>query len=97
MNTFFERKNVNIFLPISLNICLGCSKDPSHSDGSFEYPQHMFWLRNKKIIFLVHTFKLKACCIQKNCIHCIHFMHKQFHFQPIKLSKFIINASHCID
>ena len=24
-------------------------------DGSFEYPQHMFWLRNKKIIFLLHT------------------------------------------
>ena len=20
-------------------------------DGSFEYPQHMFWLRNKKLIF----------------------------------------------
>ena len=25
-----------------------CSKEPSHRDGSFEYPQHMFWLRNKK-------------------------------------------------
>ena len=24
-------------------------------DGSFEYSQHMFRLRNKKIIFLVHT------------------------------------------
>ena len=32
-------------------MCFGCSKDPSHRDGSFEYPQHMFWLRNKKIIF----------------------------------------------
>ena len=37
-----------IFLFISLNMCLGCSKEPSHRDGSFEYPQHMFWLRNKK-------------------------------------------------
>ena len=26
----------------------GCSKEPSHRDGSVEYPQHMFWLRNKK-------------------------------------------------
>ena len=26
----FERKIVNIFLPISLNICFGCSKEPSH-------------------------------------------------------------------
>ena len=47
----FQRKNVNIFLPIILSICFGCSKEPSHWDGSFEHPQHMFWLRNKKIIF----------------------------------------------
>ena len=47
----FERIIVNFFLPIRFNICFGCSKEPSHYDGSFEYPQHMFWLRNKKIIF----------------------------------------------
>ena len=23
-----------------------CSKEPSHQEGSFEYPQHMFWFRN---------------------------------------------------
>ena len=44
-----------IFLPISLNICFGCSKELSHLDGSFEYPQHMFWLRDKKNIFLLHS------------------------------------------
>ena len=27
----------------------------SHSDGSFEYPQHMFWLRNKKSNFSLGT------------------------------------------
>ena len=37
-----------IFLFISLNMCFGSSKEPSHRDSSFEYPQHMFWLRNKK-------------------------------------------------
>ena len=37
-----ESKTANIFLPISLNMCLGCSKEPSHLDGSFGYPQHMF-------------------------------------------------------
>ena len=31
-------------------MCFGCSKEPSHGDGSFEYPQHTFWLRNKKKI-----------------------------------------------
>ena len=27
---FFERKIVNIVLPISFNICFGYSKEPSH-------------------------------------------------------------------
>ena len=31
-------------------MCFGCSKEPSHRDGSFEYPKHMFWLRNEKKI-----------------------------------------------
>ena len=29
-------------------MCFGSSEEPSQWDGSFEYPQHMFWLRNKK-------------------------------------------------
>ena len=32
-------------------MCFGCSNEPSHRDGYFKYPQHMFWLRNKKIYF----------------------------------------------
>ena len=40
---------MNIFLSIIFNICVWCSKEPSHCDGSFEYLQHMFWLRNKNI------------------------------------------------
>ena len=52
----FLRKIVIFSLPININMCFGCSKEPSHWDGSFEYPQHMVWLRNKKnitIIFMV--------------------------------------------
>ena len=30
VSKIFQRKIVNIFLPISFNICFGCSKDPSH-------------------------------------------------------------------
>ena len=30
LNKHFQRKIVNIFLPISFNICFGCSKEPSH-------------------------------------------------------------------
>ena len=33
-------------------------KKTSHRDGSFEYPQHMFWLRNKKNIILLHVMRL---------------------------------------
>ena len=36
-------------------MCFGCSKEVSHRDGSFEYPQHMFWLRNKKNNFQLRT------------------------------------------
>ena len=49
-----QQKIVNIFLPIIFSICFGCSKEPPHREGSFEYPQHMFWLRNK-IVFLLHA------------------------------------------
>ena len=30
INKKFQRKNVNVFLPINFNICFGCSKEPSH-------------------------------------------------------------------
>ena len=36
-------------------MCFGCSKETSHRDGSFEYPQHMFWLRNKENNYQVRT------------------------------------------
>ena len=51
LHMFFQHKIENIFLPISFYICFGCSKEPSQRDGSFEYKQHMFRLRNKKINF----------------------------------------------
>ena len=34
----------------------GCSKEPSHRDGSFEYPQYMFWLVNKRNTFQLRIF-----------------------------------------
>ena len=36
-------------------MCFGCSKELSHRDGSFEYPQHMFWMRNKENNFPIRT------------------------------------------
>ena len=37
-----------------------CSKEPSLLDGSFEYPQHMFWLIIRKIFLNTHSY-LEAC------------------------------------
>ena len=52
----FRRKIVINFLSIRFNMCFGCLKEQSHRDGSFEYPQHMFWLRNNKMIFSYTLF-----------------------------------------
>ena len=51
----FQRIIAIIFLSIKLNMCLGCSKEPYHRGGTFEYPQHMFWLRNTKNIFQLRS------------------------------------------
>ena len=39
----------NLF-DINFYICFGCSKEPSHWDDSFEYLNHMFWLKIWKVI-----------------------------------------------
>ena len=46
---YFKHTIAVVFLSISLSICLGCSKEPSQCDGSFEYPQHMLLLKTKLI------------------------------------------------
>ena len=56
-NTIFERKSVNIFLPISLNVCLGAQKNRLIETVLLS-THNMFWLRNKKINFLVDTLNL---------------------------------------
>ena len=54
-----------MFLSISLNTCFGCSKEQAHRDSYIEYPQHMFWLRNKKNKFSVTHSYLGACFANK--------------------------------
>ena len=49
-------KRVIIFLSISFIVFSGCLKEQSHRDGSFEYPQHMFWLRYKEMKFQLRAF-----------------------------------------
>ena len=47
-NQNFHRKNVDIFLIFAQNIYCGYTLEPPHRGGSNEYPQSMFWSKNKK-------------------------------------------------
>ena len=55
IRTFFRVKFWIFFLSINLNMPFGCSKEPSHWDGSFEYTQYTIWLRNKNNNIQLHT------------------------------------------
>ena len=45
-------------------ICCGYSKEPSHRDGSFEYPKHMFRLVNKN-----YHINAKNICLSEPLIN----------------------------
>ena len=51
----YLRKSLIIFLSNDLNVCFGCSNEPYEWDGSFEYQQHMFCMRNKENNFPIRT------------------------------------------
>ena len=59
---------MKIFLSISLNICYGCSKEPS----LFCDPQHVFWLTNKKTNFFITHSYLKAAIFIVYWLNNIH-------------------------
>ena len=66
MHHMLDKQNifsVNIFLPMIFSICFECWKEPSHWDGIFEYPLHMFgWhtLNQRHYSYLAHFFNLDA-------------------------------------
>ena len=47
-NENFQQKNVDIFLIFDQNIDCGYTLEPPRRGGSNEYPQSMFWSKNKK-------------------------------------------------
>ena len=47
-NTNFAWKNFDIFLIFAQNIDCGYTLEPPRRGGSNEYPQSMFWSKNKK-------------------------------------------------
>ena len=38
---------------------LGCSKEPSHLYGNFEYSQDIYWLKTFKVYILISFLRLK--------------------------------------
>ena len=82
----FWYKIVNIFISISFNICFGCSKEPSHREGSFEYPQHMFWLKFSFMHFYMED-KSRHCKpsnrMQPSFI-AIFYVYKQYGFDELQ-------------
>ena len=47
-NDNFQTKNRNIFHIFAQNIDCGYTLEPPQGGGSNEYPQSMFWSKNKK-------------------------------------------------
>ena len=68
-------------------MCFGCSKELSHRDSYFEYQKHMFWLRNKKNNFQLHTLNwrpeqaklslAKSCALDNNLNQNFFSSHRQ--------------------
>ena len=51
----FTRKKFDIFNILAQNIDCGYTLEPPRRGGSNEYPQSMFWSKNKKIGIPLHT------------------------------------------
>ena len=50
-NENFHRQKVDIFLIFAQNIDCGYTLEPPRRGGSNEYPQSMFWSKNKKNMY----------------------------------------------
>ena len=50
-NDNFQMKNCDIFLIFAQNIDCGYTLEPPQRGGSNEYPQSMFWSKNKKNMY----------------------------------------------
>ena len=66
-------------------MCFGCSKETSYLDGSFEYPPHMFWMRNKENNFPIRTFIWRpGFNVIDDVIHKLQYHERKKYFIHIK-------------
>ena len=52
----FSKKKFVVFLIFAQNIDCGCMLEPPRRGGSNEYPQSMFWSKNKKVYPCIPQF-----------------------------------------
>ena len=76
---------------ISLNMCFGCSKEPSPREGSFEYPQQMFW--NKKNNFQLRSLIWGPGVRKRSQFHALKYCGACFYydFLLVQSCNFIFN------
>ena len=81
-------------------MCFGCSKELSHRDGSFEFQQHLIWLRNKKNNSQLRTLiwgpvlKIHACSFFFHTISgyfgsCFYFIRFRVSLQLKHISSYV--------
>ena len=78
-NDNFQMIFLNVFLIFAQNIDCGYTLEPPQRGGSNEYPQSMFWSKNKKKYEYPskpHFFYIKVGCkgvyITQTCFHDVH-------------------------
>ena len=68
-------KNCDVFLIFAQNIDCGYTLEPPHCGGSNEYPQSMFWRKNKKKVYSCKPqfYYIKVGCkgvfVTRTCFH----------------------------
>ena len=72
-------KKNDIFLFFAQNIDCGYTLEPPHRGGSNEYPQSMFWSKNKKKVYPCkpQLYYIKVGCkgvyITRTCYHDVKY------------------------
>ena len=68
-NVHFQMNTLNIFLIFAQNIDCGYTLEPPQGGGSNEYPQSMFWSKNKKKYtpanpsFTLYKWGIRGCSL----------------------------------
>ena len=90
-NVYFQMKFFNIFLIFAQNMDCGYTLEPPQRGGSNEYPQSMFWSKNKKknvYPYKPQFYYIKVGCkgvfVTRTCFRDASHFHYSAHTVPYK-------------